>query len=213
MLDTNRDALLESLSGRCQDPSREKPASDPASQNRVDHEQDPDEWVILVGCLKRIRKWRVPPHWSDRDWFEEVGAEATVAALQAKRDYDPDRGVPWGIYLRRRVTNTALTRYRREWSFAIHRASTAASHDSGAAPRSSPLSDESIDRLLQEALKRLSRPDSWLITELFWAGRSEANLGQCLGISQQAVNKRKRLIFKTLHRIIDDLAEKMELGL
>jgi DNA-directed RNA polymerase specialized sigma24 family protein len=68
-------------------------------------------------------------------------------------------------------------------------------------------SREPIARLVQEALRRLPQPDAWLIEALFWEGKSEANLAERLGISQQAVNKRKWSIFKTLHRLIDNLAK------
>lgn len=213
MLDTNRDALLDFFSRQCQGPSRTKGASGTGAQRRKHCGQDSKEWVIILSCLKRIRTWRVPLHWSDRDWFEEVGAEATVAALQAKRDFDPGRGVPWGVYLRRRVTNSALARYRREWSYAIRRVSGAALDDCPTARGDGLPSAESIAGLLQEALKRLPGRDAWIITELFWEAKSEANLSEYLGISQQAVNKRKRSIFKTLHRLIDDLAENLEFGL
>lgn len=210
MLDPNCNAIQTLFSRFRQDPRRKEALSGTGGLHRRHPGQDPDDCVTLMSCLKRIRKWRVPPHWSGRDWFEEVSAEATVTALQAKRDFDPGRGVPWGAYLRQRVMNSALARYRREWSYAIHRAKATVLVDRHTAGAAWPLLDDSIGGLLQQALKRLSKSDYCLITELYWEGKSEASLGKCLGISQQAVNKRKRLVLKTLHRLIDDLALKMD---
>jgi RNA polymerase sigma factor (sigma-70 family) len=149
----------------------------------------------------------VPPLWSDRDWFEEIGAEVMVAALQAFREFDPARCVPWEAFLRRRVMTSALSRYRREWSYALRRVSAVALDEFGMAERRGLPSREALVALLQEALGRLPQPDAWLIESLFYEGKSEANLAECLGISQQAVNKRKRTIFKTLHDLIDGLAK------
>jgi DNA-directed RNA polymerase specialized sigma24 family protein len=213
MLDTNRDAILKLFSRGSQNPSQGKVASESRARDGKPLGEYPEEWITILSCLKRIRKWRVPPHWSYREWFEEVDAEATTAALQAKRDFDPGMGVPWGVYLRRRVMNAALTRYRREWSYAIRRASGAAPDNCEKAGGTQALSSESMNGLLLEALKRLSRSDAWLITELFWRGRSEANLGERLGITQQAVNKRKRVIFKTLHLLIENIAKELEFEL
>jgi DNA-directed RNA polymerase specialized sigma subunit len=108
------------------------------------------------------------------------------------------------------VLNSALARYRREWSFAIHRAKQTVLSDWQMAEAAPPPLGESIDRVLHEALKRLPKSDSWLITQLFWEGKSEASLGKCLGISQQGVSRRKGSILKTLHRLIDELTENLE---
>ena len=69
---------------------------------------------ILPGCLRKIRRWCVPPRWSVPDWSAEVAAEMTFAALQAARDFDPTRGVPREVFLRQRVMHLAYSHYRRE---------------------------------------------------------------------------------------------------
>jgi DNA-directed RNA polymerase specialized sigma24 family protein len=102
---------------------------------------------------------------------------------------------------------SALSRYRREWSYALRRVPAAALDEFGAAERRGLPSREALIALLQEAVGRLPQPDARLIEGLFYEGKSEANLAECLGISQQAVNKRKRTIFKTLHHLIDELAK------
>lgn len=165
--------------------------------------REPLEWsAISTSCLRKIRRWRVPPHWSNRDWFEEMGAEATMAALQATRDFDPTRGVPWEAFLRQRVMRSALARYRREWTYAIHRVSGAALDEYGTVEGGGLPSREAIFELLQEALDRLPRSDIRLIEGLFWGGETEARLAKALGISQQAVSKRKKCIFRYMRSLM-----------
>ena len=171
-------------------------------------ESDSPEWLVISGCLKRVRSWRVPPRWSNQDWFEEMRAEATLAALQAARDFDPTRGVPWSAFLRRRILDAALTRYRREWAYATRRASVEAWDEVGAVEGERHPSHEAIYERLQEALGGLPRADAWLIEGLFWEGKTEAGLGVTLGISQQAVSKRKKGIFKRLRRAINTLVDR-----
>ena len=158
-------------------------------------------------CLKRIRKWRVPPRWSRREWLEEVEAEATVATLQALRDFDPVRGVPWNAFLYHRILHAVLAGYRREWAYAIHRVTAGTLDEYEALESSDSALKEIIAKLLEKALGQLSDSDISLIEELFWGGKSEANLAEYLGISQQAVNKRKRTIFRNLRRGIENLGK------
>jgi DNA-directed RNA polymerase specialized sigma subunit len=144
----------------------------------------------------------VPPHWSNRDWFEEMGAEATMAALQATRDFDPTRGVPREAFLRQRVMRSALARYRREWTYAFRQVSVAALDEYGTVEDGGLPSHEAVFQLLRDALDRLPQLDTWLIEGLFWEGETEARLANVLGISQQAVSKRKKNIFKVLKQLI-----------
>jgi DNA-directed RNA polymerase specialized sigma24 family protein len=127
----------------------------------------------------------------------------------AARDYDPARGIPPEAFLRRRLMTTAYSRYRREWQYAIRQiAGTMLDrHQDGAGSAPRP---DAAARFLFDALGRLSRPDSSLIEGLFWEQKSEAELAKFFGISQQAVNKRKRSIFRTLHRLIDEIARGSE---
>src|SRR5215467_11308288 len=49
-----------------------------------------------------------------------------------------------------------------------------------------------LHELLPHALADLSQPERRLIQQLFCDGNTEAEIVQCLGISHQAVSKRKR---------------------
>jgi DNA-directed RNA polymerase specialized sigma24 family protein len=203
MDDRSCTALSEVFSRRGGGRSREwEDVSTQDMPGQASPEQEPLEWFAISSCLRRIRRWRVPPHWSNRDWFEEMGAEATMAAVQATRDFDPTRGVPWEAFLRQRVMHSALARYRREWTYAIHRVSVAALDEYGTVEGGGLPSHEAVFKLLQEALDRLPQSDIWLIEGLFWEGETEARLAKVLGISQQAVSKRKKYIFKYIRSIL-----------
>src|SRR5262249_44267274 len=148
--------------------------------------------------LRRIYAWRVPPHWSRGDWFEEVRAEVEAAAWQAVCNFDPARGVPLSAFVYQQVLARALTRYRREWAYAVR--CVFQSGEEGYGARVGGLVDPpAVQEPMRRALARLSPPDKWLIEQLFWEGHTEAETSQRLGISQQAVSKRKRSILQKLH--------------
>src|SRR5215468_8835883 len=42
----------------------------------------------------RASSWRTPPHWSRRDWLDEVRAILNSGAVCAGWKYDENRGVP-----------------------------------------------------------------------------------------------------------------------
>jgi hypothetical protein len=62
---------------------------------------------------------------------------------------------------------------------------------------------EVFDDWPRHALARLSKPDLWLIEQLFLRDRTEANIATQIGISQPAISKRKRAIVMQLRRYID----------
>jgi RNA polymerase sigma factor (sigma-70 family) len=154
---------------------------------------------LLNSCLSRVSAWPVPAHWSKRDWFEEMRAHIESAAWHAVCDYDPSRNVPLPAFVYRRVIASSLTRYRQEWSYTLHsvcqadeekleRASIA--HDSLYSPGGS--------ELLRYALVRLTEPQRQLIRRLFWDGYTETEVAQSLGISHQAVSRRKRAVLQLI---------------
>jgi Sigma-70 region 2 len=70
--------------------------------------------------FNRARSWRVPPNWSAVDWFEEMTAVGTAAAWQAVCDFDPARGVALAGFGYCRMMAGCLSRYRKEWRYALH---------------------------------------------------------------------------------------------
>lgn len=131
----------------------------------------------------------MPPNYAPADWAEEMRAQGSAAACQALCDFDPERGVPLGAFVRQRVLAGARTRYRQEWAYALRVAALDADPERAEA-------DPEIT--LCCALARLPEPDRRLIEQLFWERSTEAEIGQALGISHQAVSKRKRAILREL---------------
>ena len=152
---------------------------------------------ILNHCLRRIRAWRVPPNWSAHDWFGEMRMNSAVALWKAKCDYDPNRGVPLDSFERLRVIASARTRYRQEWSYALHcPAVRSPAEEERQIDAASGL--RQVDDPVREALAQIPEADRCLLEQLFWAEYSEATVARKLGVSQQAVSKRKKAALKHL---------------
>jgi RNA polymerase sigma factor (sigma-70 family) len=163
-------------------------------------EGPPPGWLawreVLARCIWQARRWRVPPRWALADWNEELQAAAAVAAWQAVCNFDPGRGLPLDAYIRSRVMFHLLDRYREEWAYARRL--------SLAGPSPEPESRKEFDPIeLREALSRLADRDRKLLTLLFANGKSEAEVAEDLGISQQAVSKRKLAVLHRLRRLLD----------
>ena len=60
--------------------------------------------------------------------------------------------------------------------------------------------DQDEAERLKVSLSALGDDDRLLLQHLFWDGRTESEVASGLGISQQAVNKRKRKILSELRR-------------
>lgn len=162
------------------------------------------DWLVVwLECERRLRTWRIPPRWSSRDWLEEMRAEGAAAALIATRNYQPRYNVPLGVYVRMRIMGQILTRYRKEWAYALRQVSADWIDDASVEVGSEQvalLNDE-----LQWVLAQLCETDRKLIERLYWCEETEAEIAKTLGLSQQAVNKRKHCILQSLrNRIPED---------
>ncbi len=158
---------------------------------------DPSDWPALwARCWSRIRTWRVPPRWSPGEWWDEARAQGALAAWEARRSFDPGRLVPLDAFLYRRVVESVWTRYRQEWSFGRRCRLDAFLPDRPAAKPERP-DPEMIDRLVL-ILGNLAESDQWLVRCLFWDDQTEDELALELGVSRQAVNKRKRRLLRQL---------------
>jgi DNA-directed RNA polymerase specialized sigma24 family protein len=147
--------------------------------------------------LCRVRSWRAPPNWSVIDWQEELGAVAMLAAWQAKQDYDPLQGVPLDGFVYSRVLAHALTRYRQEWRYSLRTNRVVTDlQKQVAGPEASPATAAFAS--LKEALQLLPEAEHWLLCQLFWQKRTEADVAAELRLSQPAVSKRKRLLIRWL---------------
>ena len=159
--------------------------------------------AVLAQCLRRVSRWHVPPNWSRPQWMEEAQAQAqaeAVAAL-AHGDVEAEVDVKWP-QLASRILNSVLKRYRQEWSFA-GRCGQLMSFDPPA--RNGPDSELGPTRCpVEEAVAQLPAPDQALLAALYWQRRTESQVAKTLGVSQQAINKRKRQILKRLAAILQD---------
>ncbi|QEH39056.1 Sigma-70, region 4 [Aquisphaera giovannonii] len=157
----------------------------------------PGAWSrIWTGCARRLMSWPVPPNWSRRDWLEEMRAEGAMASQLAVRAFVPGRNVPLGAYIRMRVMGQLLTRYRQEWAYGKHHVpADPLPPDLAAAAPGGP---EPGDDALALALGSLGDRDRQIIRDLYWLGRTEAQVAEAMGISQQAVSKRKSRILDIL---------------
>jgi RNA polymerase sigma factor (sigma-70 family) len=141
----------------------------------------------------------VPPRWSLGDWREELQAEGALAACEAARDFDPARGVPFKPFVERRVLSHLLHRYRKEWTYAHHLARAPTDPEAlGQAPPGRPPELEAIE--VRDLAAGLDPDDRRLVTILFWEGKSESEAAESLGVTQQAVSKRKLRIILELRR-------------
>lgn len=158
---------------------------------------EPSEWPTLwARCWSRIRTWRVPPRWSPGEWWDEARAQGALAVCEARRSYEPGRLVPLDAYLYRRVVESVWTRYRQEWSFGRRCRLDVALPDRPATTFDGP--DPELIERLAVTLANLPEVDRWFLRQLFWDGRTEKLLASELGVSQQAVNKRKQRLLRQL---------------
>jgi len=157
---------------------------------------------VSYSCLRRIFRWRVPPNWSVSAWRNEMRAEAACAAWQAVCDYDPSLGVPFSAFAHQRVLTGTLTRCRQEWSYALRFAPEYDPESSDSRQLDSSAS-AALDACPKHALARLSKSDRWLVEQLFLKDRTEVDIATQIGITQQAISKRKRAMVMQLRRYID----------
>jgi RNA polymerase sigma factor (sigma-70 family) len=168
------------------------------------------DWrLVWTGCARRIRTWRLPPHWSPGDWSDEVFAQGLWAAWQALGDFDATRGVPLNAFVRQRILTSVLTRYRREWAYAIH-CGTDVETRGTAGQAGDPLLAAEAKNALEDAVATLPKPERSLITSLFYDGVTENQVADSLGISQPAVNKRKRKILDKLRGSLAGVGEELQ---
>jgi DNA-directed RNA polymerase specialized sigma subunit len=93
--------------------------------------------------------------------------------------------------MRQRILSNALTRYRQEWAYALH-CVPLPDEEGNKSLTDSVLISTPVDEELRYALLYLSPRNYWLIVQLFWEERTEAEIGVTLGISQRGVSKHKQ---------------------
>jgi RNA polymerase sigma factor (sigma-70 family) len=173
-------------------------AGDPGAGAWLEHRL-PDWPRIWGACRRRTRSWPIPPRWTASDWREEIDAEGIAAACKAIRKYDPARGTTISSFVYHQILTGALARYRQEWSYARRCSSSPFTQDAiPEVDEKATLAEESEH--LKRSMSRLVDDDRRLLERLFWEGSTEAEVAGSMGISQQAVSKRKLKILSELRR-------------
>jgi hypothetical protein len=98
----------------------------------------------------------------------------------------------------------AMERYRKEWSFASRMGPVWTGMDPPDESMSTPTDVGTKERLLA-SVTGLAGIDRRLLERLFWEGQSEEAIARELGITKQAINKRKWKILLGLRRSIEKL--------
>jgi Sigma-70, region 4 len=154
-------------------------------------------------AFSRARSWRPPPHWSERDWHDEVRAIIDAGASCARLNYDPVRGVPLRAFVYMRTIAAAWKRYRQEWSYYLHVvAQSAPSAEPITTPCDQAGHNKAINHSLAQALSQLSMEDQYLIRRLFWDDADHRRVAVTLQISQQGVSRRKAHALRQLRRVL-----------
>jgi hypothetical protein len=156
----------------------------------------------------RASSWRTPPHWSRRDWLDEVRAILNSGAVCAGLKYDENRGVPLRAHIYMRSVAAVWSRYRQEWSYYLH---TVPESDAGGEPIATLLPEvngyEVVDHLLGQALNQLSVEDQLLIQRLFWDNADQRRVAAKLQISQPCVSRRKTRVLRELRRLLSEQSQ------
>ena len=151
----------------------------------------------------RASSWRTPPHWSRRDWLDEVRAILRSGAVCARLKYDEERGVPLRAHIYMRSVAAVWGRYRQEWSYYLHSVPESSTR---AEPIATPFAEangnEALDHLLGQALNQLSVEDQLLMHRLFWDNADQRRVAAKLQISQQCVSRRKTRVLRQLRRLL-----------
>ncbi len=151
-------------------------------------------------CMARVQRWKVPPNWSRCQWLEEASAQAELAAITSQTVCQSVTAPGIVNTFDSRIHNSVLHRYRQEWSFARHCGLPVARE-----PVEDDEPEDEVDAMLPcipDALARLSEPDRRLLQMLYWEHRSEAQIAADMGVTQQAISKRKRRILSALSTVL-----------
>ena len=173
-------------------------------------ERLPDWPRVWAACVRRTHAWRVPPRWSPRDWWEEIDAEGVASACHAMQIFDPERGPSLASFIYHQILASALSRYRQEWNYAIRYGLSPSSEDHlvGLDDVENRFAADQEEKKVKSLMTDLPENERRLIESLFWDGRTETEVAGGLGISQQAVCKRKHKILNKLRNTLGKSALK-----
>jgi len=164
---------------------------------------------IVNGCVAHICSQPTPRNWSPADWAEEIRQVALAAAWQALCDYDPTSGIPFEAFVYHRVMSAAHTYRRREYKFSSrccpfpepNHSSDAEPFANGDPPEvADPASIRPSDYAdVRRRVAQLPPDRRFIIEQLFWHGRTEADLAATLHLSQPTLHRRKHSALHVLN--------------
>ena len=158
------------------------------------------ELLKVIGpVIHRVHSWRIPANWSKDDWFAEMESQVLSALWQALRDYDVSRNVPLAAFIYSRAIASALSRYRQEWSYAFHCRLHTGRQGLAGLSDTSP-NQRTVHDIVLFGLAELAKSESQLMLQLFLEGYTEQEVAQRLGISHQAVSKRKKVLLQNVRK-------------
>ncbi|MCX7642590.1 MAG: sigma-70 family RNA polymerase sigma factor [Armatimonadetes bacterium] len=169
---------------------------------------------ILKQSLEQARRWRCPPHWQLDDWREELLAVALAALWEGLNS-----GICSEQKLRQFVTAALMKRYRDEWNYGVRWIQAPSQQDSednsegengwdlwdwvGSETKHNEEEVNWLAIVIRKALSNLPEEERYLIERKFWDGATEREIARELGISQPALNKRLKQIYKRLRAMLE----------
>lgn len=158
----------------------------------------------------RIRSWGAPPNWSGDDWWMEARAITAAAGWSAERIFDVRRCGSLGAFIYGQALASAWMRFRQEWSYSTR--CSQFPKDGFLEPEVRRQDEElngKFDLILSSAMSRLPASDQWLLEQLYWRYVPQKNVAQTLGMTQQAVSRRKTRILEKLRAHLNQDAVSM----
>jgi RNA polymerase sigma factor (sigma-70 family) len=168
------------------------------------HDRLPHWQTLYRACLQNSETKR-PPHWSTADWWDEVAVVAAEAAMQAAREYDPQRSPSLGGFVSGRMRQAVEQRHRQEEQFGRHWKALLEEVRAEAAPTDAGTgaSNEELLQALRKELAGMAPRDRELLRLHFEKGLKESAIAARLGLSQQAISKRKLQLLEQLGRALE----------
>jgi RNA polymerase sigma factor (sigma-70 family) len=143
------------------------------------------------------------------EWIEEVTAQANLAACQAIREFDPERGVGLPVFVRERVLAAVWTMYRREKSRRARFGRGGG--DERLTEVAAPPARETfpfMTPLVAAALDRLPEAEKRLLVEIFWERRRPSQIAAEARVKTRAVQLRTQAAMRSLRTELRALARR-----
>ena len=161
------------------------------------------ELAQYLGCLYRADAFVAgAPALESHGLVGRAGRREHRRGVSCDVDFRPKSRPTLGSFVYHQILGTALTRYRQEWTYAT-RYGASAIGEVGVTPVEDRFAIKQEEEELTQNLTDLPDEDRSLIKDLYWQGFTESEVASGLGISQQAVNRRKRKILDRLRESFD----------